>query len=151
VRKRQVGDADRSRDVPHDQAPRAPGICFALLPSLSSCRLVSTIRPDLPPPIPPCRRTKLDSRPAQYNFDLWMDKGRLYSAPSTSMMPFDVTRPSSAHSRRVTSRHLQGTRWIPSSQGCKRRRPPFRFLASPCSSTGRRESSAFIEGCGSPS
>jgi hypothetical protein len=70
------------------------------------------IRSDPPSPIPPCQRTKLDFRPAQYNFNLWMDKGpssnlsskdafssptfehtgrrKLYSAPSTSMMPFDV-------------------------------------------------------------
>jgi hypothetical protein len=70
------------------------------------------IRSDPPSPIPPCQRTKLDSRPAQYNSNLWMDKGPLsnssskdasislisehagrrilYSAPSTSMMPSDV-------------------------------------------------------------
>ena len=74
-----------------------------------------TIRPDLASLPQPCQRTKLDSRPAQYNSNLWMDKGLpsrpcdmdafhsptivkrvgrriLYSAPSTSMSPSDVSQ-----------------------------------------------------------
>ena len=53
---------------------RAPRISFAFfLHRLLVLPFV--IRSDPPPPIPPCQRTKLDSRPAQYNFNLWMDKG----------------------------------------------------------------------------
>jgi len=82
-------------------------------PSPSRCRAVRTIRPDLASLPLPCQRTKLDSRPAQYNSNLWMDKGLpssqcdygrvsfanhcgrvgrriLYSAPSTSMRLSDV-------------------------------------------------------------
>ena len=95
-----------------DETTRAPP-GFASLSFLHHLFVASfAIRSDPPSPIPPCQRTKLDFRPAQYNSNLWMDKGplsnpsskdafssptsdhtgrrKLYSAPSTSMMPFDV-------------------------------------------------------------
>ena len=67
---------------PFETLTRAHCISFALF------LLSFVIRSDPPPPIPPCQRTKLDFRPAQYNSNLWMDKGPLSNSCSKERVRF---------------------------------------------------------------